>query len=103
MSEETTPTRVLAISHTDTDAKKVYSFGEGNYVGDKPIPEEVSKILAGSGMTNPCIELDSGEVVWGMECWWGHVEGVKAQIPDDWTWETTTVAEFRKRRGGGEA
>lgn len=22
-------------------------------------------------MTNPCIKLDSGQYVWGFQCWWG--------------------------------
>jgi len=29
---------------------------------------------------NPCIRLDSGVVVWGMQCWWGDEERVKKMI-----------------------
>jgi hypothetical protein len=31
-------------------------------------------------LTNPCIRLDSGDIVWGMECWWGPEEKVREQL-----------------------
>lgn len=33
-----------------------------------------------SMLTNPCILLDSGKTVWGMECWWGDEEAVKQRL-----------------------
>jgi hypothetical protein len=29
---------------------------------------------------NPCIKLDSGQLVFGCECWWGDEAGVKQTV-----------------------
>lgn len=71
---------VLCVSHTDEG--KVFVFGEGIYVGDRiPGPE-----AAGMGLLmhqrktlNPTIQLDSGEVIYGCECWWGPLEAANAK------------------------
>jgi hypothetical protein len=34
-------------------------------------PSEVSDFHFKHQITNPKITLDSGDVVWGMQCWWG--------------------------------
>jgi hypothetical protein len=36
----------------------------------KPMGERVRKLYLDSRM-NPCIYLDSGDVVYGFQCWWG--------------------------------
>ena len=36
---------------------------------------------------NPCIELDSGETVWGFECWWMTGEQFVAEGYDRIDWE----------------
>lgn len=73
--------RVLAVSHSEGDT--VFVFGEGVYEGEFP-PVEAAGILAEcvreSGGTNPRIRLDSGEVVYGCECWWGAVEQVRKRF-----------------------
>lgn len=62
--------RVGAIQSAPKDQVKF--FGYGVYVGRKLHPQW--------GMDNPCIELDGGGVVFGIECWWGPEEKVKAMI-----------------------
>jgi hypothetical protein len=43
--------------------------------------EQVLEYLKTSGLLgNPCIRLDSGDEVWGMECWWGSEENVRRQL-----------------------
>jgi len=48
-------------------------FGFGIYVGDE-IPVEAKGFLADGlkkhNQVNPKIQLDSGKVVYGCECWW---------------------------------
>lgn len=85
--------RVLAL--LDASDGKVRSFGEGVYAGDFPPPEEVNP---GGLMisTNPRIDLDNGDSVWGFECWWGPVDKVRAKVPDSWKWEIVRVADVRK-------
>jgi hypothetical protein len=45
---------------------------------------------------NPRITLDSGEVVWGCECWWGSEEKVKESIGTR-TVVLTSITEERKK------
>ena len=45
----------------------------------KSPPDEICQEL---GLKNPKIRLDSGEVVWGYECWWGPEEKVTETIGD---------------------
>jgi len=33
-------------------------------------------------LLNPCIYLDSGDIVWGMQCWWGDKAATLARFPD---------------------
>lgn len=52
------------------DAQNLYLFGGGIYVGEFPLdipgePQDENPSL------NPKILLDSGKVVWGIECFWG--------------------------------
>jgi hypothetical protein len=64
--------RVGAIK--DANAEVVNFFGYGVYDGDQEHPD--------MGFPNPHITLDSGEVVWGCECWWGPEDKIKAKIGD---------------------
>lgn len=38
-----------------------------------PRDEAVERYLIGS-VSNPCIELENGERIWGFECWWTSAE-----------------------------
>lgn len=43
--------------------------------------EEIVAHLATTPMIrNPCLELDNGDTVWGMECWWGPEEEIRARL-----------------------
>jgi hypothetical protein len=59
--------RAFAIRDIDHQAKKINIFGHGVYAGDHK-PNRVAP------STNPRIDLDSGETVWGYMCWWGPEE-----------------------------
>jgi hypothetical protein len=45
--------------------------------------EVIEDLKTSSLLTNPCIKLDSGAVVWGMECWWAEADRVRAKL-DAW-------------------
>jgi len=65
------------------DEKSVKFIGFGKYVGEA-VPNEAVGFMADAlkenEMTNPKIELDNGEVVYGCECWWGSEESVKEML-----------------------
>lgn len=73
--------RVLAISHQDENG--VHVFGEGKFLG-AIVPREdavgMARVIREQGRTNPAIELDSGAVVYGCECWWSPVDVANAKI-----------------------
>ena len=75
--------RVIALSHTKD--KKCYIFGEGEYIG-KEIPAKESaglgKLLHDAKIPNPTILLDSGEKIYGCECWWGDIDKFKKKYSD---------------------
>ena len=47
----------------------------------RPMDERVRELYLGSNQ-NPCIHLDSGDVVWGFQCWWGPTEGFDRRFPE---------------------
>lgn len=69
---------------------EVRLFGYGVYDGDfeppagprNPYTQNDMDALRelGAPFTTPRITLDSGAVVWGLECWWGPEEQVRAKI-----------------------
>lgn len=58
-------------------------LGYGTYVGNEVPPNEghtsLTAYLSGERRANPKIVLDSGEVVWGCECWWGPEDEIKEE------------------------
>ena len=73
--------RVGAISHTKKGT--AYFFGYGTYDGDEVPPPGIQIMgveLYEMELTNPKIILDSGDVVWGCECWWGSEESVRKNL-----------------------
>jgi hypothetical protein len=81
----------------------VFLFGYGTYQGEEIPPDEgggsMTGILHAAGRKNPKILLDSGEVVWGCECWWDSEEGLKESIQrGDLIVVEMTVADFRAGR-----
>ncbi len=75
--------RVGAILKTTGDTVEL--IGYGTYVGDE-IPHDkvagIGELLREMEHTNPKIKLDSGQDVFGCECWWGAEATVKASIGD---------------------
>lgn len=67
--------RVIAIASQEDGV--IYSFGSGVYTCDEIPPEGIIGPFGQVITPNPKIELDTGEVVWGCECWWGPEEMVK--------------------------
>lgn len=78
--------RVGAIYKSDQD--KVWLFGYGVYEGNEiPPPDPEGKrgmmqIIHEAKMPNPKILLDSGQFVWGCECWWAPELEVRKRIGD---------------------
>jgi hypothetical protein len=62
---------------------KALLLGYGTYVGEEVPPNEglgsLTGYLSGQRLANPKIVLDSGDVVWGCECWWGPEEEIMAE------------------------
>lgn len=70
--------RVGAILSADHDEINVFGFGV--YIDDEVPPIAVNSYLHNCGRTNPKIELDSGHIVWGCECWWGAEDEIQEKI-----------------------
>lgn len=78
--------RVVAMSHSE--GNKIFLYGKGVYEGDfayedvtstEPVVagterfrDHFQRLMAGEiqAWLNPRIRLDSGQIVWGCECWW---------------------------------
>ncbi len=83
--------RVGAIAGTNLKPDTMSWFGLGTFLGDEPC-----EMLG--GMKNPKIQLDTGEIVWGIQCWWGPeaqiLEQIQAARDEGAEIEQITVAEF---------
>jgi hypothetical protein len=86
--------RVTAIFNVENDV--VRSFGDGVYVGDEIPSQDIGGF--NTGFPNPKIVLDNGKVVWGCECWWGTVEGVKKKFIGDRKVEIVDIDVVREDR-----
>lgn len=79
---------------------KMKLFGYGIYEDDK-VPDTYNVRFFGNslkelGISNPCILLDSGERVYGCECWWGSEDQVKEMEKECHTVEIVSVDKIRK-------
>lgn len=76
-------TRVGAVISANN--QEVILLGYGVYEGDF-VPDEnavgFGPLLRSIGRTNPKIVLDSGDVAWGCECWFGEEDSLKTMIED---------------------
>jgi len=48
---------------------------------ERPLDERVHDLWRSSN-ENPCIYLDSGDIVWGFQSWWGPLEGANRRYPE---------------------
>jgi hypothetical protein len=94
-------TRCGAIMGKNYEKKEIAVFGYGIYAGECAVPAEIH--MAGQdmeGILNPCICLDSGEEVFGCECWWGLEEQIKATLAKaeetGFTIVSISPADYRK-------
>lgn len=94
--------RVVAIRNVDGVAQKLYSFGEGVYVGNE-VPHDgagpLVDMLIQHNLPSPKINLDSGQSVYGCECWWGPVSQVYFKYAG-YAVIHVDVDEYRKNNGG---
>jgi hypothetical protein len=116
--------RVVAIC--DSSEGLIRIFGYGVYEGDFPHPsrqalcdDDTRALLRRSGqdapdsldvskltekfnkaiMNNPRIKLDSGQTVWGCECWWGPVKEFEKES-QGLRIETVDIDQERSRHAG---
>lgn len=82
--------RVGVILSTNEETQVVKFFGYGTYTedsADNPL-----------GINIPKLTLDSGDVVWGYECWWGAESKIQNKmaeyIAEGFTIEMINVANF---------
>jgi hypothetical protein len=85
-------------------------LGYGLYEGHFPIGDEVIGAAARmareasaeliergeSPITNPRIRLDNGKTVWGVECWWGPEDEIKAILAKAANVVEVDIDEIRK-------
>jgi hypothetical protein len=72
--------RVTAIESIKDGVMRL--FGEGELIkGQVPNIEPFNT----HGIENPCIKLDSGQYVWGFQCWWGETEKVNQKYEGRYT------------------
>lgn len=71
-------TRIGAILSGNDEGIKF--LGYGTYEGDEVPPAEVSDMLHDNEIANPKLVLDSGDVVWGCECWWGPEKSIEKRL-----------------------
>lgn len=93
--------RVGAVLGAKNGSKTINVFGFGVYEGDF-VPEHrgeksFATYLHEHQLPNPRIRLDSGEVVYGAECWWGPEEQMQKRLAgheaEGFAIETVNVAE----------
>lgn len=74
-------------------------FGYGVRLPDR-IPTEAVGFLADylreNKRENPCLLLDSGEIVYGCECWWGSEAEVK-RLLENKTMHLINIEDIRKQ------
>jgi hypothetical protein len=103
MSKKEASERVGAI-HAQ-DGETVHFFGYGVLEGDMrpgdddaPLPGGLlGALVVETWRTNPRIRLDSGQYVWGCECWWGPEARVKKLLAAAEKVVDVDIDELRKK------
>lgn len=95
--------RVLAFAGRNSSGA-IESFGSGVYEGEEVPPEGVIGPFGEMTTPNPKILLDTGEVVWGCECWWGPEDKVKERyLTQGVIVVPITPQEYRAKASNGPA
>jgi hypothetical protein len=81
-----------------TSGATVWLLGYGIYLGEQIPDPALGVTFFGAPVTspNPAIVLDSGEVVYGCECWWGPVEFIQRKVLGYGKVIQVSIAEERK-------
>lgn len=81
MSRFKTGTRVGAVMSSNDEQMDFLGYGT---LVEPRVPAEAVGFFADGlrelGRDNPTIQLDSGQVVYGCECWWGPEEEVRKMV-----------------------
>lgn len=97
--------RVGAVSgNMPTGVVEIFGFGvyEGKHPVDPLAVGYIANIHRAAGTKSHRIRLDSGETIYGCECWFDHEDRVKAKLASFRTAEIT-VAEARAEQRGEAA
>ena len=97
--------RVGVVSHIDEKTKTAYLYGYGFYLGffrpderpDVPRPAGYFAALRTNDCYDALIKLDSGQYVWGCECWWGGEINIKKRLKQYVRVETLDIEKERKK------
>ena len=92
--------RIGVILHAENDTIYIYGYGEykGESVPSVQAKGIIASILRDSNIENPQILLDTGETIWGCECWWGPEEKVKVQLKNYKNVVTVSLSEERTKK-----
>lgn len=75
----------MVISHIDENGV-AHMLGFGTFDGEHPIGAEAVGCIAAQcrarGRVNPRITLESGDVVWGAECWFGTEQAIRRTLEE---------------------
>ena len=88
--------RIGAISHTDIDTNEVFLLGFGVYCGEEVPPPGIKFLGMDANKFNIPDEkllLDSGDIVWGCECWWGEESVIRESLKGKTVIEVTIENE----------
>jgi hypothetical protein len=63
------------------DADEARALCAANITAERarPLDERIAEVYQMIN-TNPCIYLDSGDIVWGAQCWWGPLDRAKQRF-----------------------
>lgn len=91
--------RMVAIQHVDSEKDEAHVFGFGVYDGEHVPPPEINPGIRRDLISkNPRILLDSGEVVWGCECWWQLEEDFRKKAEKEGlAIVLVEISDFRRR------
>lgn len=73
--------RVGAILSGNKDTVKFLGFGvyEGDFLPREAVGN-AAEAMVRKKIVNPMIKLDSGDVVYGCECWWGTEKSIQNEL-----------------------
>ena len=74
-------------------------LGWGTFEGMEVPPEDIGGFNI--GIENPKLKLDSGAIVWGCECWFGHESQIQAMLERYDDVVSVDIDEARKQSQGG--